>query len=388
MKYKRFLISCIAALTFVSVGLHFSKSHAAGLAGLNYQVYAAGGAQPGYTQDATGNITNRTLLSSGTVSTVGIAYSSGVLGSGRTDAFIIRFYGYINIPTAGTYYFGGQADDGLRIKVDNVSVLNSWIESGGAFRNGQAITLSAGPVPVEVIYYENAGGEMVNFQWYKDGYWQLVSTTSLATDSTYWAPAAPTLCCGGSSTAFTNTPTNTAKVSAFKNRTTSDSQVYIEQLGNGNIVTVEQTGSKNNSVDYYSNGSGNTVNITQSSTMPTAVNYTELRIIGNTNTAAITQQSTGGEKSAFVTIADSNNSVLLQQKDSGSHYAEVSLTGGNKNVDILQQGSGNHQAKVGLTGLPVDLSLSQTGSTQQSYSINFNCATAGGCQKITVSQGQ
>lgn len=387
MKYERFLITCIAALAFVSISLHCSKSHAAGVNGLNFQVYAAGGSMPTYTQDATGNISNRTLLSSGTVSTVGLAYSNGVLNSGRTDAFIVRFYGFINIPTAGTYNFGGQADDGIRIKVNNISVVNSWIESGGAFRSG-SVALPAGVVAVEVMYYENGGGEMVNFQWLINGSWQFVPTSSLATDSTYWAPPAPVLCCGGSSSAFTNTPANTAKVTAYKNRTTSDAQVYIEQLGNSNTITVTQTGTKNNYADYHSNGSSNTVTITQSSTVPTAVNYTELRIVGNTNTATITQQSTGGEKSAFVTINDSNNSVLLTQKDSGSHYAEVTLAGGNKNVDILQQGNGNHQAKVGLTGLPVDLSLSQTGSTQQSYSINFNCATAGGCPKISVTQGQ
>ena len=374
-------------LMLLCLTVHSQDVDAAGTNGLNYQTYAAGGTMPSYTQDATGNITNRTLLSSGTVNTVGLAYSNGVLNSGRNDGFIVRFYGFINIPTAGTYYFGGQADDGIRIKVNNVSVVNSWIESGGAFRS-VSVELSAGVVAVEVMYYENGGGEMVNFQWYMNGYWQIVPTASMATDSTYFTPVAPALCCGGSSSAFTNTPANTANVAAYKARTTADTQVYIEQLGNSNTITVNQTGTKNNYAEYYSNGSGNTVNITQSSTIPTAVNYTELRITGNTNTAAITQQSTGGEKSAFVTIADSNNSVLLTQKDSGSHYAEVNLSGGNKNVDILQQGSGNHQAKVGLTGLPVDLSLSQTGSTQQSYSINFNCATAGGCQKISVSQGQ
>ena len=59
----------------------------------------------------------------------------------------------------------------------------------------------------------------------------------------------------------------------------------------------------------------------------------------------------------------------------------------NKNVDITQQGSASHMARVTLTGLPVDLSLTQTGSTQQYYSINFNCATAGGCSAIQVQQG-
>jgi hypothetical protein len=217
------------------------------------------------------------------------------------------------------------------------------------------------------------------------------STTPLAAGQTA-APAGPPppppLCCGGSSSAFNSDVTNTAKVISFQNRTTADSQVYIEQVGNQNIVQVQQTGTKGNYAKYYGNGTSNDITIIQSSNTPTATNYTDLTVIGNNNTVDIRQQSTGGSKGAFVTLYDNNNSLLLQQKDAGNHYAEVNLSGGNKNVDILQQGSASHMTRVGLSGLPVNLNLTQSGSTQQYYSINFNCATTGGCAAITVQQGQ
>ena len=374
-------------LMLLCLTVHSQDVDAAGTTGINYQVYAAGGTMPSYTQDATGNITNRTLLSTGTVNTVGLVYSNGVLGSGRGDGFIVRFHGYINIPTAGTYYFGGQADDGIRIKVDNVSVVNSWIESGGAFRSG-SVELSAGAVAVEVMYYENGGGEMVNFQWYMNGYWQIVPTASMATDSTYFTPVAPALCCGGSSAAFSANSTNVAKVQAFTNRATGDSQVSIEQIGDSNTVTVNQTGTNQNYVEYNGNGSSNTVTITQSGNSSTQANYVELNVTGDSNTVNLTQQSTGGGKGIFATVDDNNNRLIVQQKDSGSHYAEVVLSGGNKNVDILQQGSAGHMAKVELSGNPTNLNLTQSGSTQQFYSIQHTCATAGGCAAITVTQGQ
>jgi hypothetical protein len=118
----------------------------------------------------------------------------------------------------------------------------------------------------------------------------------------------------------------------------------------------------------------------------------DLTVTGNSNTVDITQQTTNETntfgKGVFASIADNNNTLTITQKNGGAHYADVSLTGGNKNVDITQQGNGNHMAKVGLTGMPTDLSLTQSGNTQQSYSINFNCATSGGCAKITVTQGQ
>jgi hypothetical protein len=238
------------------------------------------------------------------------------------------------------------------------------------------------------LYYENGGGEMVNFQWFVNGSWQIVPTNVLATDSTFFAPAAPVLCCGGSSASFNANPVNVAKVQAFTNRTTDDSQVSIAQIGNSNTVTVNQTGTNQNYLEYNGNGSSNTVSVTQSGNNSTQANYVELTVNGDSNTVTLTQQSTGGGKGIFATVNDNNNSLIVQQKDSGNHYANVILTGGNKTVDILQQGSASHMAKVELSGTPTNLNLTQSGSTQQFYSIQHTCATAGGCAAITVQQGQ
>lgn len=203
---------------------------------------------------------------------------------------------------------------------------------------------------------------------------------------------APSLCCGGSSTSFNVDNTHLAHINTFVNRTTNDSKVNIEQIGSFNTITVTQTGTKNNYLDYYSVGHYNNITVTQSGNSNTQANYSEIKVgtssNANYNTVNVTQQSTGGGKGSFVSIEGSNNSLLLSQKDSGSHYASVELIGGNKNVDVTQQGSGSHMAKVGLSGNPVDLSLTQSGSTQQYYSINYNCTTSGGCAKITVTQGQ
>jgi hypothetical protein len=218
------------------------------------------------------------------------------------------------------------------------------------------------------------------------------TTTSTATSNNIVDPttaAANTLCCGGSAAPFNSSNSNTAKVMAFVNRTTADSKVTIEQLGTQNIVVVEQTGTKQNYVNYYGNGLSNDIDIKQSGNATTQVNYVDLQVIGNFNTVKIEQTSTGGGKGAFVNVQDNNNSLTLKQQDNGSHYAEVNLSGGNKTVDILQQGSAGHMASVTLTGpQPSSLNLIQAGTTQQYYSITNNCATAGGCAPITVTQGR
>jgi hypothetical protein len=217
------------------------------------------------------------------------------------------------------------------------------------------------------------------------------TTTSTATSSTIVDPvnaAANTLCCGGSAAAFNANSTNTAKVQAFVNRTTADSQVHIEQIGTQNVVEVNQIGTKNNYVEYYGNGLSNSIDITQTGNSLTQANYIDLRVVGNFNSVNLQQTSTGGTKGIFADVSGNNNSLLVQQKDNGSHYAEITLSGGNKNVDVLQQGSASHMAKINLSGTPTDLSLSQSGSTQNYYSITHNCTTVGGCAPITVTQGK
>ena len=197
----------------------------------------------------------------------------------------------------------------------------------------------------------------------------------------------PSLCCGGSSAAFPIDADKTISINAFKNRTTNDSQVYIDQIGTSNTVTVQQTGTRNNYTEYNGNGSFNNVDITQSGNSSTETNYVRLDVTGNSNTVDITQTSTGGTKSTFATVNNNNNSVTILQKDSGSHHVDLTISGGSKTIDITQQGSAGHQADITLTGAGArSLNLIQQGTTQQFYSINSNCA--GTCEAITVTQGQ
>ena len=364
-----------------------SNVWADGTAGLTYYTYqGTSGASPSISP-----LAFPTVRSTGT--SANINYSAGsfgatILGSGYADRVIVKWVGYINLPTSGTYYFGAAADDGFKILIDGALVTDSWIDAGGNFRSGAGVALTAGAHALTFWYYENGGGQMVVFQYSTNNTnWAVVPTTMLATDSTYWTPAAPVLCCGGSSSNFNANPVNVTKVQSFVTRTSADSQVYIEQIGNDNEITINQTGTKDNKVDYYNTGSFNTVNITQSGNNSTVANYVDLTVGGNSNTITLTQQSTGGAKGIYATVNDNNNNITVLQKDGGNDYLNLSLSGGNKTVDITQQGSANHMADITLSGAGArSLNLNQQGSTQQFYSINSTCASS--CQAITVIQGQ
>lgn len=391
---KKFLI-------LLSAFIYFSASSEeidAQTNGLNYQNYAAGGATPSYTQDANGNITNRTLLSTGTVSTVGLTTSSGGSVPTRSDGFIVRFHGFINIPTAGTYSFGGQADDGIRIRVNNTQVVNSWIESGGDFRSG-SVNLPAGVVPVEIMYYENGGGQMVNFQWFRNNSWQIVPSTSLATTSTYWQPAI----------VVNITPTQQTNKTAARNRQTIANQIYVNQVGSYNTIDVLQSGTYHltditiqgdsntvgldqlgwkNYANININGSSNTANVYQSNSGTTSSlgHYSSVGITGNTNTVNVSQTG-DAEKTSFILINGNTNSITNNQFGTGTKYSDIKATGNGHTVSLDQKDSGAHSARIEVTnsGGSSTVNVLQQGNTNQTYLLQQSCANAGGCS-VTMTQ--
>lgn len=222
------------------------------------------------------------------------------------------------------------------------------------------------------------------------------TVTSTATSSTIVDPvtaAANTLCCGASANQFSGNAVYINNVMLFANRPSNDSKAYVNQIGDYNTITIDQSGTKNNYVKYEGNGNNNTVSVLQTSTDISATNYVDIKVgttvSSSNNQINVQQTSTGGAKGAFINVQDNSNSILLKQQDNGNHWAEISVSGGNKSVDLTQQGSGNHMASVQLTGpQPASLVLQQAGSTSQYYSIQSNCTTPGGCAPITVTQGR
>lgn len=305
-----------------------------------------------------------------------------------------RYIGFFASTTnPGTYGMAVFNPDGTRYKILNNTGSFRALADGAIFYNGNGmwgtlITTGAG-------YSMGSSGNFAITADYPSSTqlqtYTPPSSTPLTAGQTA-APAAPALCCGGSSVAFSADTAKVASVMSFTNRTTADTKVSIEQIGSSNTILVTQEGTVNNYAKYYSTGSNNNISIRQQANTAGQTNYVDLTVTGNSNTVNIAQQTTNETntfgKGVFANIADNNNTLTITQKNGGAHYADVALSGGNKNVDITQQGNGNHMAKVGLTGMPTDLSLTQSGNTQQSYSINFNCATSGGCAKITVTQGQ
>ena len=118
---------------------------------------------------------NRTL--SGTpaltrTEAVDFDWGSGSPGTGVTaDNFSVSWSGTLLAPTAGTYYFQTYSDDGIRVSVNGVQVINNWTDhSPTTDTSATGITLAAGQVVTIVVeFYENGGGAVARLRWRTPG---------------------------------------------------------------------------------------------------------------------------------------------------------------------------------------------------------------------------
>lgn len=388
-------------------------AQAAGTAGLTYYTYQGTvGPSPSISP-----LVYPTVRSTGTSANInyptGTFSGTNILGSGYGDRVIVKWVGYINVPTSGTYYFGASADDGFKIYIDNAIVTDSWIDAGGTFRSGPGVALTAGTHALTFWYYENGGGQMVVFQYSTNNTtWAVVPTTMLATDSTYFAPTY--------SSGITTTQ-QTRKTSETAQRTSqSGNYIYIEQIGDNNNITLRQgiTLTGKNRMELYSNGNNNTLNLNQgvnqdgiADVADSNNHYQSLSLIGNNNVVTTVQKDTGSGngqymenvingnsnvldlkqsnasgKVMFNTVNGSNNTISATQRDGGQHYLNTTLNGNGHIVNSLQEGSGNHAATIDLTnsGGASSLNLTQSGSTSQVYSIQQSCTVPTGCSTTIV----
>jgi hypothetical protein len=99
---------------------------------------------------------------------------TGLAGNPRIENAAAEIFAYLDLPSAGYYRFGGNADDGIVVKVGTPGVTNGTViftQDRGA--GNQDIPFSfvaptAGLYPVRFIWYQGTGGGNVEFFSYDD----------------------------------------------------------------------------------------------------------------------------------------------------------------------------------------------------------------------------
>ncbi len=86
-------------------------------------------------------------------------------GALPVDGFSVRWTGQVRPTTSGTHTFHVTSDDGVRVWVNGVLIIDRWIDQGTTTWSGSA-TLTAGQdAAVTMEYYEHAGGAMAKLEW-------------------------------------------------------------------------------------------------------------------------------------------------------------------------------------------------------------------------------
>jgi parallel beta-helix repeat protein len=82
----------------------------------------------------------------------------------KPDKFSLRAVGTFNFPQSGEYRFTTATDDGVRVYVDGVLVVDAWVTKSNYEVSGTR-NLSAGTHRVRVEYFEHTGLAEANVSW-------------------------------------------------------------------------------------------------------------------------------------------------------------------------------------------------------------------------------
>ncbi len=154
------------------------------------------------------------------------------------DYFAFKFSGTINIPVSGTYTFYTKSDDGSKLYIDNFNsagqVVNNNFLQGATERSG-TITLTAGPHPIYVTYFEKTGDQVLTVSWAGPGIpKQLIPDSVLSNKRTVvTTPQPPAIPDAPSNLQVTATSTTTLGIS-FKDSSNQTGFEIYRSIGNAN----------------------------------------------------------------------------------------------------------------------------------------------------------
>ena len=86
------------------------------------------------------------------------------------DRFQVRWRGWLVAPQSAYYTLSTRSDDGVRLFVDGVAVINQWRNQAPTTYISRRVWLDAGvTVPITVEYFEQGGGATMELYWRREG---------------------------------------------------------------------------------------------------------------------------------------------------------------------------------------------------------------------------
>ena len=82
------------------------------------------------------------------------------------ELFSARWEGYLDVPQSATYRFFSQADDGIRVFLDDELLIDGWVRSEWPASGRHAeMHLSKGRHPIRIEYYQATGVAALRLRW-------------------------------------------------------------------------------------------------------------------------------------------------------------------------------------------------------------------------------
>ncbi|MDH4391918.1 MAG: PA14 domain-containing protein, partial [Aquabacterium sp.] len=160
------------------------------------------------------------------------------------DNFSVRWSGEIQAVEAGTYQFRTLSDDGVRVWINGVQLINNWTVHAPTIDTSGGITLAAGQrVSIVVEFQEFGGGAVLQLSWLRPGgAWAQVPAAQLYATAAPNPPAnqAPTVSLtapAGGTSVTTGTAVTLAATAADADGTVARVEFYAGSTLLGSDIT-------------------------------------------------------------------------------------------------------------------------------------------------------
>jgi YVTN family beta-propeller protein len=88
----------------------------------------------------------------------------------NANQFSVRWTGFVEAPSTGSYQFRTRSNDGVRLWVNGELLIDHWAAHGTADDTSAAVALARnGRYPVTLEYYDNTGNGVARFLWQTPG---------------------------------------------------------------------------------------------------------------------------------------------------------------------------------------------------------------------------
>jgi len=102
---------------------------------------------------------------------VNFNWGNGSPGTGvNKDKFSVRWTGTVEASSTGDFQFQTNTDDGVRLWINGVPVINSWSNGAASTNTGAPMALIAGNrYTIKMEFYENGGQAVAQLRWKTPG---------------------------------------------------------------------------------------------------------------------------------------------------------------------------------------------------------------------------